>query len=147
MLDTNALGRDYPSFTFDVQRCKIKELCLAIGDNNPIFFDPDMAKKKGYKDTPAPLTFASLMTFWGYPEIWDIMKEIGVDIQKLLHVSEEYEYFKPIYPGDKITGNVKVDSMRSSDTMDIATFKTTYTKNDKTVLIAKMKIVVMIGGE
>ena len=145
MLDENAVGKEYSPFTFEIDRSKIKELCLAIGDNNPIFFDKDIAKKEGYKDIPAPLTFASLMNFWGYPEIWDRMKEIGVDVKRLLHASEEYEYFEPIYPRDKITGSVSVESVRSSDAMDIATFKTTFTRDNKIVLIAKMKIVVMLG--
>ena len=33
----------------------------------------------GYKDTPVPLTFATVMNFWGYPEVWERMKEMGVD--------------------------------------------------------------------
>lgn len=147
MLNMDALGKEFPSYTFDVERCKIKELCLAIGDDNPIFFDKDAAKKAGYKDTPAPLTFATVMNFWGYTEIWDRMKEIGIDIQKLLHASEEYEYFSQIYPGDKIIGVVKVDSLRSGGAMDIATFQSTYTREGEVVLIAKMKIVVMTGEE
>lgn len=145
MLDASAVGKEYPSFTFEVDRSKIKELCHAIGDNNPIFFDREYAKKQGYKDTPASLTFASLMNFWGYPEIWDRMIEIGVDVKRLLHAGEEYEYFEPIYPGDIVKGMVSVESVRSSDTMDIASFKTTFSRDGKTVLIARMKIVVMLG--
>src|SRR4030042_4110213 len=147
MLDANAVGKEYPPFIFEVDRSKIKELCLAIGDKNPIFFDREIAKKEGYKDTPAPLTFASLMNFWGYPEIWDRMIEIGVDVKRLLHASEEYEYFETIYPQDIIKGMVSVESIRSSDTMDIAYFKTTFTRDNKTVLIARMKIVVMLGAK
>jgi len=146
MLDSNAVGKEYEPFTFEVDRCKIKELCLAIGDNNPLFFDKNFAKKEGYKDTPVSLTFATLMNFWGYPEIWTKMKEIGIDAKKLLHAGEEYEYFEPIYPGDIIKGFVTVESLRSSDTMDIATFKTTFSRDGKTVLIAHMKIVVILGA-
>ena len=111
------------------------------------FFDEEEAKKAGYEDTPVPPTFGTLMNFWGYPEIWDRMKELGVNVQRLLHASEAYEYFEPIYPGDVIAGVVKVDSLRSSSNMDIASFKTTYTRDGKKVLIANMKIVVMTGGE
>ena len=75
------------------------------------------------------------------------MKEIGIDVKKLLHASEEYEYFSQIYPGDKIIGVVKVDSLRSGGAMDIATFQSTYTREGEVVLIAKMKIVVMTGEE
>lgn len=147
MLDMNALGKEYDSFTFIIEKCKIKELCQAIGETNPIFFNKDEAIKQGYKDTPAPLTFPTVINFWGYPEIWNRMKEIGVDVKKLLHVSEDYEYFSPIYPGDVIIGTLKVDSLRSGGAMDVVTFMSTYKRNNEVVLIAKMKIVVMTGDE
>jgi acyl dehydratase len=144
MLDISYSGKEFPPFHFEVDRSKIKELCLAIGDQNPLFFDPEFARKEGYQDTPAPLTFATLMNFWGYPEIWDRMREVGVDTKKLLHAKEDYEYLAPVYPGDKIQGNVGVDSLRSSTLMDMATFKTVFTRNGEPVLIAKMTIVVML---
>ena len=81
------------------------------------------------------------MNFWGYPEIWDKMKEIGIDVQRLLHAKEEYEYFSPIYPGDVITGTVSVDSMRDG-AMGMVTFKSTYTRGGDTVLVAKMTIII-----
>jgi len=147
MLDMSYEGKEFDSFTYEVERCKIKELCKAIGDNNPIFFDKEEAKKNGYNDIPAPLTFGTVMNFWGYPEIWDRMKEIGVNIQRLLHASEEYEYLKTIYPGDIITGKVMVEGMRSSSMMEVVTFRSTYTRKNETVLIARMKIVIMTGEQ
>jgi hypothetical protein len=98
-LDMSYKGKEIGRFSFLVERSKIKELCLAIGDDNPIFFDPEAAKAQGYSDTPAPLTFASLISFWGFPEIWDRMTEAGIDIKRLLHAKEDYEYLKPLYPG------------------------------------------------
>ncbi|HOV14202.1 MAG TPA: MaoC family dehydratase N-terminal domain-containing protein [Spirochaetota bacterium] len=122
-------------------------MCLAIGDNNPLFFDKEYAVKEGYKDTPASLTFPTVINFWGYPQIWEKMKDIGIDVKKLLHAKEDYEYFSPLYPGDVVKGSVIVDSMRDSTLMDMVTFKTTYTRGEEVVLIAKMTIVVMKGGE
>ena len=140
-LDISYKGREFPSFTFEVERGKIKELCTAIGDDNSLFFDQEAAKNAGYRDTPVPLTFATVMNFWGYPEIWERMKDMGIDIKRLLHAKEEYEYASPIYPGDVITGTVSVDSMRDG-AMGMVTFKSTYTRGGETVLIAKMTIII-----
>lgn len=147
MLDMSYEKKEFPPYTFEIERGKIKELCLAIGDDNPIFFDKETAVKEGYEDTPASLTFPTVINFWGYPEIWENMKNMGINIKKLLHAKEEYEYFSPLYPGDVVIGTTMVDSMRDSTLMDMVTFKTTYTRNGETVLIAKMAIVVMKGGE
>lgn len=140
-LDMSFKGKEFPSYTFEVEKSKIRELCGAIGDSNPIFFETEKAKEAGYDNTPAPLTFATLMSFWGYPEIWDRMTEIGIDIKRLLHAKEEYEYINPIYPGDKIEGTVSVDSLRDGK-MQMACFKTTYKRDGETVLVAKMTIMV-----
>lgn len=140
-LDMSYKGREFEPFTFEVERGKIKELCLAIGDENQIFLDRDVAKASGYKDTPAPLTFATVMNFWGYPEVWDRMTEMGVDVKRLLHAKEEYEYFSPIYPGDVLTGVVSVDSIRDG-AMGMVTFRTTYKRADEVVTIAKMTILI-----
>lgn len=146
MLDLSYQGREFPSYQFEVDRAKIKELCLAIGDNNPLFFDREYAQSQGYQDTPASLTFATVLNFWGYPEIWSRMTEMGIDTARLLHAKEEYEYFAPIYPGDIITGTVVVDSMRDSTAMQMVTFKSVYTRAGETVLVAKMTIVVPGGN-
>lgn len=146
MLDMSYQGKEFPSYTFEVERCKIKELCMAIGDENPLFFDKEYAEKEGYKDTPASLTFPTVLNFWGYPEIWKRMTEIGVDVKRLLHAKEEYEYFSPIYPGDVITGSVTVDSMRDSAALEMVTFKSIYKRGEETVLVAKMTIVVPGGN-
>ncbi len=140
-LDMSYKGRSFDSFTFEVERGKIRELCLAIGDENQIFFDKDVAKAAGYKDTPVPLTFATVMNFWGYPEVWERMKEMGVDVKRLLHAKEEYEYLSPIYPGDVLTGVVSVESMRDG-AMGMVAFKTTYSRGEETVLTAKMTIII-----
>ncbi len=140
-LDMSYKGKEFSPFVFEVERSKIKELCGAIGDNNPIYSNKEAAIKEGYKDTPAPLTFASLMSFWGYPEIWGKMTEMGIDIKRLLHAKEEYEYLDPIYPGDVIEGAVSVDSLRDGK-MQMACFKTTYKRENEVVLVAKMTIMV-----
>ncbi len=140
-LDMKYLGREFEPFIFTVDRSKIKEMCMAIGDANPVFFDREAAEKEGYKDTPAPLTFPTAINFWGYPEIWEKMKEIGIDTRRLLHAKEEYEYFHPVYPGDEITGTVSVDALRNG-AMEMATFKSTYRRGDEIVCVAKMMVVI-----
>ncbi|MDR1316852.1 MAG: MaoC family dehydratase N-terminal domain-containing protein [Spirochaetales bacterium] len=140
-LDLSYKGKQIAAFTFEVDRSKIRELCAAIGDANPVFTDPQAAKKEGYADTPAPLTFASLITFCGYPGIWQSMCEMGIDIKRLLHAKEEYEYFAPIYPGDKLNAVICVDALRGG-AMEMASFKTTYTRGGQPVLIARMTIIV-----
>jgi len=140
-LDLSYKGKEFPSFEIEVERVKIREFNQAIGDTNPVFYSKDAAVAQGYQDSPASLTYGTLMSFWGYPEIWARMTEMGIDIKRLLHAKEEYEYLSPIYPGDKLTGAVSVDSLRGG-AMEMVTFKSSYTRNGEVVLIARMTIIV-----
>jgi hypothetical protein len=113
---------------------------MAIGDTNPLFFDTDYAKGEGYQDTPAPLTFATVMIFWGFPGLWEKMKELGINTKKMLHTREDYHYYLPIYPGDRIKCQMEIESFRSTSAADIIVFKSVFYRQDEIVLTAKMKL-------
>jgi acyl dehydratase len=140
-LDLSYKGKEIAVYTFEVDRSKIRELAAAIGDPNPVFTDSAVAKKEGCLDTPAPLTFATVMTFGGCPGIWDLISGMGIDVTRLLHAKEEYEYFAPIYPGDVLTGRIVVEALRGG-AMEMAVFRTTYTRGEERVLLARMTVIV-----
>jgi acyl-CoA thioesterase FadM len=66
---------------------------------------------------------------------------MGIDIKRLLHAKEEYEYLAPIYPGDKLEGSITVEALRGG-AMEMASFKTIYTRGGEAVLVARMTIIV-----
>ena len=141
MLQQDLVEKVLRKYEFDVELGKIREFCLAIGEKNPIYFDLDTAKEKGYEDIPAPLTFPSAIQFWGYPEIWEDMKSIGIDIGRLLHLKEEYKYFQTIYPG-KIFAETKVSDVKTGK-MNIVSFETLYKNLKEEKLVqANMSIVI-----
>jgi len=127
------VGRKLDQFEFTVEHGKIKEFCQAIQENNPIYFNEDAAKKAGYDDIPAPLTFPTVIQFWGYPKIWQDMAEMGIDLSKILHLKEEYTYHKILYPG-KVKAQSEVVDVKMGRA-EIVTFRTTIsdTKGDPIV--------------
>ena len=93
------------SFTpakFLVERGKIREFVLAIGDPNPVYVDPVSARAEGHRDVIAPPTFAAVIDLWSGDYAGDC-RLMGLDPAKLLHGEQEYEYFGEINPGDEIT--------------------------------------------
>lgn len=40
-----------------------------------------------------------------------MLQEVGINLVRLLHGEEEYEYLLPIHPGDVMTGVIKVVEM------------------------------------
>ena len=117
MADISKLGMVFPSYSFHVQKNKIAEFAAAVAQKDnidqirDIYRDEDAAKKEGYEKIPIPPTFAISFVFWTGGGLFAILETLGVDICRLLHSEEEYDYLGDIYAGDVITLNMKVTDM------------------------------------
>lgn len=135
MFDTSKVGQCFPPFTVEVERCKIHELALAVGDTNPIYHSKEAAQEAGYSDVPIFPISPTAFGFWGNTEMLSHLVSLGINVMAILHGEEEYEYLAPIYPGDVLTGVVTVASGRSrrgsdGSSMDIVTLETVYTNQE-----------------
>ncbi|MBE7412626.1 MAG: MaoC family dehydratase N-terminal domain-containing protein [Leptospiraceae bacterium] len=140
-ISKDIVGKKMDKFEFVVERGKVKEFCIAIGEKDSVYWELDIAKSKGFSDTPVPPTFQTSIQFWGYPKIWEDMKSFGIDIGRILHLKEEYTYLKQMYPG-KVWAQSEVVDVKTGK-MDMVTFRTTY-HNDKNepLIAAEMAIVI-----
>ena len=117
MADRTKVGMEFPSYTMTVEKSKIAEFAMAVAlkeekaEINPVFYDEDCAKKAGYKGIPLPPTFMTSFVLWTGNGLQEIIKALSVDINRLLHSEEEYEYYGSIYAGDTITRKMKVAEM------------------------------------
>jgi acyl dehydratase len=108
---------EFPAYTFAVEKDKITEFAIAVSQNenkeqiNPIYYDEEAAKKAGYQGIPIPPTFPTATFFWTGGGLMGTVKALGIDLNRLLHREEEYEYFGSIYAGDVITRKMKVIDM------------------------------------
>jgi acyl dehydratase len=149
MFDTSKVGQSFPPFTFEVDRRKIHELALAIGDDNPIYHSREAAQAAGYRDVPLSPTAPTIFTFWENTQIMNQLSSVGINVMRILHSEEEYDYIAPVCSGDILTGVTTIISGKSrrgregSPSMDILTAETRYTdQQGKHVLSARMTIVV-----
>jgi acyl dehydratase len=148
MFDKSKIGHSFPPFIIEVERGKIRELALAIGDDNPIYLSREAAQAAGYADTPLYPTSPTTFTFWGNSKMGGNLASLGINVMRILHGEEEYEYLAPIHPGDTLTGvTTLVDGKSRQGTggssMDILTTETKYTnQHGKDVLKTRTVIIV-----
>ena len=91
-------GKEYPPFTVTVERGKIKEFARAIGDLSPFYLDDAVGRASEWGDIVAPPTFP--ITFRDENADTGVMlRDLGVDISRILHGEQEFEHFKPVRPG------------------------------------------------
>lgn len=147
MFDTTKIGYSFPPFSVTIERTKIRELALAIGDDNPAYQKQEAAHAAGNSDILLPPTIATQFLFWGNTHFVEQLAELGLDVNRLMHREEEYEYLAPIHPGETLTGIMTVLDGASrrgprNISIDLVTLQIHYTNQQgQTALIATTRLV------
>lgn len=143
MFDKTKIGQSFPPFTVEVERGKVRELALAIGDDNPIYQSKAAAQAAGYEDVPLSPTAPTMFGFWGNMKMGGQLMSLGINVMRILHGEEEYEYLAPIHPGDTLTGVMTLVDGKTRGSMDILTTEVHYTnQHSQPVLNARTVIIV-----
>ncbi len=98
-IDPSVIGQWGPETVMRVELGKIREFARAVKDGNPVFKDP--------KACLAPPTFLMTIAHWIDGE-GDRRPGIKLDFRRLLHGEQEFEYLKPIRPGDELRARSRV---------------------------------------
>jgi len=102
------IGKESPEYTFEVEKGNIRDFAIAIGDNDPMFYDEDYAGNSRFGGIIAPNTFSHALRGNKISLLKNI-PQIGERIpEKMLHGEHEIEYFKPLRPGDIITFKIRI---------------------------------------
>ncbi|GAC1359407.1 MAG: hypothetical protein NVSMB38_43060 [Ktedonobacteraceae bacterium] len=146
MFDVSKIGHSFPPFTVVVERAKIRELALAIGVTNPIYQNQQAAQTEGYSDIPLSPTVGTIFLFWANTHFVEHLAELGLDVTRLMHREEDYEYLAPIQIGETLTGVMTVmdgssRKVRNNTTIDLVTLQLRYTNQQhQPVLIATTRL-------
>ncbi len=143
MFETRFIGQSFPAFTIEVERGKLHEFALAIGETDPIYHVRQAAQEAGYADVQMLPTMPAQFEFWGNPGWMERLREIGLNTTRLLHLEQDYEYLEQVVPGDVLTGVTTVVEGKARRGLDMVTLETRYTnQRAEHVLTARMKVVV-----
>lgn len=144
MLDKSAIGRTSSVSTMEVEKGHIRRFAQAIGDDNPLYYDEEYAKKSRHGGIIAPPTFA---TTFGFESKESVMAGLDINYARLLHGEQEYEYFKPIRAGDVISFSTTItditEKQGKSGAMDIVTTEMTgNNQNGEKVFVGRSTVVI-----
>jgi len=107
VIDKKHIGHEFNAFTVDVEKGRLKFFAKAIGETNPIYSDEVAAQAAGHKTIIAPPTFPFSLSLEGEDSM-PVVSLLNLDIGRILHGSQEFEYFTSIYAGDSITVSSKI---------------------------------------
>jgi len=119
---TDAKGKTYPPFEYEVGKEKIREYAHAVGEDNPIYFDRARAKEAGFRDIPAPPMFAVVYSAGSVgPAVLD--PEVDVNFAMMVHGSQEFAWGEPVCAGDTITTETSVKDISERGGMGFYVFE------------------------
>ncbi|WP_339631105.1 MaoC family dehydratase N-terminal domain-containing protein [uncultured Sneathiella sp.] len=138
MIDRSHIGREFGVHTADIEKGRLRFFAKATGETNPIYFDEDAAKAADLPTLPSPPTFLFSMDM-EVPEPFGILSVLNVDLGKVLHGNQAFEYFKDVYAGDAITFRSEITDIfdKKGGALEFIDVKTRAT-NQQGDLVAEM---------
>jgi acyl dehydratase len=122
-VNTDAMGKTYPSTLYAVGREKIKEYAYAVGERNPIHLDHAAARAAGFADVVAPPMFAVVYANQAMlPGLFD--PEVGIDFVHLVHGSQEFRWGPLVVAGDEITTTMTITDISERGGLGFYVFET-----------------------
>jgi len=146
-MDKSDIGRVGAPQILHVEFGKIREFARAIKDDNPLYFDPDYARREAGGIVPPP-TFTMTLAHWddgrGRPAL-------DLDLRRLLHGEQEFEYVQPIHAGDVLTATTRVADVFEKaggrgGTMKFAILETEF-KNQSGALVMRSRSTLIETGQ
>jgi acyl dehydratase len=128
-LKTDAIGKTYPPFEYEVGKEKVGEYARAVGEENPVYFDRAAAKEAGFRDVPAPPMFAVVYS-WGSVAMAAVDPELEMNLAMLVHGGQEFVWGEPVCSGDVISTVTSVKDISEKGGMGFYVFESVSTNQD-----------------
>lgn len=132
MLDRSKIGTEFPSFVVPVEKGRLAFFAKAIGERNPIYTDESAARDAGHRSIPAPPTFPMVLDMESAADLPPEVELLQLDVGRILHGSQSFEYFAPIYAGDEITVTRKLVDIfdKKGGALEFVVTENTYSNQD-----------------
>ena len=141
------VGVESAPWTVEVDKTAVRMFARSCQYTDPVFFDEEFAKSKGYRSLPAPPHYTGTPIFnpassdatFGGPR--GGRRASNPKLKRVLNGGTDIEYFDTIQAGDTLTASSKVaevvERSGSLGTMVITTTETTYKRDGQVVAIVR----------
>lgn len=100
-LNQSLKGKTYREVTFEVDRDRVNQFAMAVGEDDPRFIDPEAAKAEGFPEQVAFPTFPTVLQILTSAQVV-VDEELGLDYSRVVHGEQAYDWRRPIVVGDRL---------------------------------------------
>ena len=103
------IGVESEPVTFEVDKTACRMFARAVGYTDPIYFDEQYAKSKGYRGIPAPVGFLGHVVYNpNEPQRLGGYIRTDTPFKRLLNGGTDIEYLESVCAGDVLTATSKL---------------------------------------
>ena len=128
MPSKDMIGRLLSTGSATVTAEHIAGFARALGDENPIYLEPEAARRSPFASIVAPPTYGIAFMTQAMAGGMDTFLELGLNFMTLVHGEQEFEYVRPIRAGDTLTLTGRISDIYektgSSGTLDFVVLET-----------------------
>ena len=95
-------------FTLAVERDKIQEFAMAVGEDNKVYYDPQFAHLEGFPELPAPPTFTVTQIFEVPRDEREQRLGANLNYARVLHGEQEFLYKRLPVAGEKLNAKMRI---------------------------------------
>lgn len=137
--------------TFIVEARESQRYALAVGDENPVYFDEEAAQAAGHRTMIAPPTFVTHATVPPRPNaalrvdgLWQTSDGLRLEVERMMFGGEEWDFLEPVCVGDTITAATRLADLDEKDGSKgpfvRVVRETTFTRDDEVVVARSRQI-------
>ena len=143
MANKALIGKETPAVTAKVKAEETIPFAKALGDLNPLYVDEAFARASIFGGLLAPPTFPVTLAAGNMDP--DLFFELGLNFASIVHGEQEFEYFRPLRVGDKVTIKGRVADITEkagrSGIMDVVVLETTgFDEAGEKIYVARMTL-------
>ena len=107
MMDRSRLGYTTTPSTAVINDWRVKLFCQAIGETDPVYTDPAVAKSLGLRACPVPPTYLKAIE-GDHCTSAAILKLLKVPLKGVLHAEQSFTHHTQVYVGDALEVSRKI---------------------------------------
>ena len=128
-IKTDAVGKEFPTTTYEIGKEKIGEYARVLGIENPVHFDREAARAAGFRDVVAPPMFCVV---YASPAVGPAMfdPDVEMNFAAMVHGGQEFVWDEPACSGDEISTTARVLEIYEKDGKGFYIFETNSVNQD-----------------
>ena len=103
MVDQSAVGRAFKPVTARVEPGRLRFFLDTLGETNPVYRNGAAAQ--------VPPTYLFCLEMMDAPDPFEFLTALGIDLARVLHGEQRFDYHAPVVVGDTLTFGPSVTSV------------------------------------